>query len=155
VRERAVEKVPSARVQAPAVCARRGRAQGAEDALAVQQTMRAPRALAGVGGRQDAASKETSVEAWTASWQFISERVAQVAAAMREAQWKIDEKSQQARDRGRARAEPERGLDDRYDVAAEVVRRRARRSTSNTSSRGPAGSRRTSCARRASSTRSS
>lgn len=128
VRERAVEKVPSARVQElrDRLRAAQRELKVLEDALAVQQTLRAHlEHLAGVAAAdqgRDVQAGKPSVEAWTASWQFISERVAQVAAAMREAQWKIDEKSQQVHE-----IEVELGRSQNagstlvYDVVAEVV----------------------------------
>ena len=128
VRERAVDKVPSARVQELRDALRNAQRElkVLEDALAVQQAMRAHlEHLAGVAAAdqaRDVQSGKPSVEAWTASWQFVSERAAQVSAATREAQWKIDEKTQQVRaietELGNSQGAGSTTL---YDVVAEVV----------------------------------
>jgi uncharacterized protein (TIGR02231 family) len=128
VRERAVEKVPSARVQELRDALQSGRRnlKVLEDALAVQQAMRAHlEHLAGVAAAdqgRDVQAGKASVDAWTASWQFVTEHAAQVAAATREAQWKIDEKTEQIRaietELGRSQGA---GSTTVYDVVAEVV----------------------------------
>jgi uncharacterized protein (TIGR02231 family) len=128
VRERAVEKVPSARVQELRDALRNARKElkVLEDALAVQQAMRAHlEHLAGVAAAdqaRDVQAGKSSVDAWTASWQFVTEHTAQVAAATREAQWKIDEKTEQVRaietELGKSQGA---GSATVYDVVAEVV----------------------------------
>ena len=128
VRERAVDKVPSARVQELREALRNAQKElkVLEDALAVQQAMRAHlEHLAGVAAAEQGRDVQTgkpSVEAWTASWQFVSDRAAQVAAATREAQWRIDEKKEQVRaietELGTSQGAGSTAV---YDVVAEVV----------------------------------
>lgn len=128
VRERAVDRVPSARVQElrDALRGAQKELKVLEDALAVQQAMRAHlEHLAGVAAAdqgRDVQAGKSSVEAWTASWQFVADRTTQVAAATREAQWKIDEKMEQVRaietELGKSQGA---GSTTVYDVVAEVV----------------------------------
>ena len=128
VRERTVDKVPGARMQEL-----RGRLRtlqrelkALEDDLSVQQTMRTHlehlAAVSAGGQARDVQGGKPSVEAWNASFQFLSERVAQNAAAVRAAQWKVEEKAQEVRE-----AETEIGKGQGagavtlYDVVVEAV----------------------------------
>jgi uncharacterized protein (TIGR02231 family) len=103
VRERVVDKVPSARVQElrDRVRTLQRELKVLEDGLAVQQAMRSHLDhLAGIAvaeqGRDVQAGKP-SLDAWNASWQFVSEHAGQSTVAIRESQWKIEEKTQEVR----------------------------------------------------------
>ncbi len=130
VRERVVDKVPSARVQElrDRVRTVQRELKVLEDGLAVQQAMRSHLDhLAGIAvaeqGRDVQAGKP-SLDAWNASWQFVSDHAGQSTVAIRESQWKIEEKTQEVR-----KAEAELGKSQSagsvslLDVVVDVVAR--------------------------------
>ena len=128
VRERLVDKVPVARVQElrDRLKTLQRELKVLEDGLAAQQAMRGYlEHLAGVSAAEqarDVQAGKPSVEAWTASFQFLADRVGQNLAAARESQWKIEEKTAEVK---KAEAELGKyqgaGTLTLYDVVVDVV----------------------------------
>jgi uncharacterized protein (TIGR02231 family) len=100
VRERIVDKVPEERLQTLRdrhVLLQR-ELQTLQDEAAVQASLQAHLGeLAKLSADQrtrDVEAGHTSIEAWEASWQFLSAHLADNARATRETRWKIEAKSQ-------------------------------------------------------------
>jgi len=128
IRQRIVDKVPTARVQElrDRLQALERELKVLEDGAAVLKAMRAYldhlSGLSAVEQGRDVQGGKPSFEAWAASWKFLSERLAENASALRESQWKIEEKGREIE---RVRTELGRCQDAGsvalYDVVVEVV----------------------------------
>jgi uncharacterized protein (TIGR02231 family) len=128
VRDRVVDRVPSARVQElrDKLQSLQREAKVLEDGLAVVQAMRQHLdQLSKIGSAEqgrDVQSGKPSVEAWGASFKFVFERLAESVAAAREAQWKIEAKGKEIEqvqaELGRSQGVGSVAL---HDVVVEVV----------------------------------
>ncbi len=128
VRERIVDKVPTARVQElrDKLVGLQREMKVLEDGLGVLKSMQAHldhlMGLSAAELNRDVQGGKPTVEAWSASWKFISDRLADNVTATREAQWKIEEKGKQIQEveaeLGRCQGAGTVGL---YDVVVEVV----------------------------------
>jgi len=128
VRDRLVERVPSARVQEwrDKLQALQRELKVLDDSLATLKALRAHldrlSAVATAEQNRDVQGGKPSVEAWTASWKFVSDRLAENIASVRDAQWKMEAKNREIEavqvDLGRTQ---NAGSIPLYDVVVEVV----------------------------------